>query len=207
MQRKFDNLNSQKSELQNIIDSQNARINDLLNSEKNAELLSKEAKRSIGYLQQRVTFDSTKLSDLQNAYADLSRQFYDYKMKHPEMYSPDGRKPAEDLADTNSLKLNLHYELSKTTPHNLLIYLIPDNPSNAKIIRKSSVYEIGCDIGFLTIKNKNIAKYKDSLYVFYNVKPGKYFVKMCSYYGGYGTVIKTSHGNVTVNFNASPPIR
>ncbi len=207
MQRKLDNLNSQKSELQNNIDSQNARINDLLNSKKNAELLSEEAKRSIGYLQQRVTFDSTKLSDLQKAYTNLSKQFYDYKMKHPEMYSPDGRKPAEDLADTNSLKLKLHYDLSNHTPHNLLIYLIPDNTSNKKIIKKSEVYEIGCDVNLSRVKPKKIAAFKDGLYVFYNVAPGKYFIKVCSYYGGFADYTKTQTGNVTINFDASPPIR
>ncbi len=207
MNQQFKNLKNQKAELLNNIDLQNARINGLLNNEKNASLVNEEAKRLIGYLQRRVTFDSTKLSDLQNGYADLSKQFYDYKMKHPEMYSPDGRKPEENMADTNSLKLNLHYDLSNTTPHNLLIYLIPDNPSNAKIIRKSKVYEVGCDINISKAKGKNIAKYKDGLYIFYDVAPGTYFIKVCSYYGGFETYTKQSSGNVTIKFDASPPIR
>ena len=207
MQKQFGNLNSQKSELQNNIELQNARINDLLNNKKSFDLLSQQAKRSIGYLQQRVTFDSTKLSDLQKSYADLSKQFYDYKMKHPEIYSSDGRTPETDLADTNSLKLKLHYDLSNTTPHNLLIYLIPDNNSNKKIIKKSEVYEVGCDVNISRVKDKNIAKYKDGLYVFYDVVPGTYFIKVCSYYGGFETYTKTKSGNVTINFNASPPIR
>lgn len=207
MKQQFKNLKNQKAELENNIDLQNSRINDLLNNKKADALLNEEAKRSIGYLQQRVTFDSIKLSDLQKAYADLSRQFYDYKMKHPEMYSPDGRKAEADLADTNSLKLKLKYDLSNTTPHNLLIYLIPDNNSNKKVIKKSEVYEIGCDVNIGRVKDKKIAKYKDGLYVFYNVAPGTYFIKVCSYYGGFETYTKKSNGNVTINFNASPPIR
>jgi hypothetical protein len=204
MQNQFENLKNQKSELQNNIDLQNARINDLLNTD---ALQSAEAKRSIQYLKQRVTFDSTKLSDLQKAYADLSRQFYDYKIKHPEMFSPEGRKQEIDAADTNSLKLNLHYELSKAIPHNLLIYLIPDNSSNKKVIRKSEIYEIGCDVNLSRVKDKKIAAYKNGLYVFYDVAPGTYFIKACSYYGGFETYTKKSRGNVTINFNASPPIR
>jgi hypothetical protein len=207
MQKQFGNLNNRKSELENNIDSQNARINDLLNNKKYSDLLGEQTKRSIGYLQQRVTFDSTKLSDLQKAYADLSKQFYDYKMKHPEMYAPDGRKPETDAADTNSLKLNLQYTLGSKIPQNLLIYLIPDNSSNAKIIKKLKVYEVGCDISISNIKYKKIAEYKDGLYVFYNVAPGKYFIKACSYYGGFEDYTKESNGNVTITFDGSPPIR
>ena len=100
------------------------RIAELLDNKNAASLLNDQAKRSIEFLQRRVTFDSTKLAQLQEAYAKLSRDFQNYKIKHPEMYSPVGREET-DAADTNSLKLNLKYELSKTIPHNLLIYLIP----------------------------------------------------------------------------------
>ncbi len=206
LQQKYADLNNQRLKLQNELDLQDAQIAELMNSKNAATLLSDEEKRSIQFLQRRVTFDSTRLSDLQKAYAKLSKDFQDYKIKHPEMYSPEGTAES-DAADTNSLKLNLKYELSKTIPRNLLIYLIPDNAANSKIIRKARVYEIGCDVGISTAKDKKIAKYKDGLYVFYNVAPGKYFIKICSYYGGFGDYTKKSNGNVTFNFDASPPIR
>ncbi len=96
--------------------------------------------------------------------------------------------------DSNSIVLDLHYSLGSKVPHNLLILLIPDVPANAKIIRKSKVYEIGCDIDILTIKDKDTASYyEQGKYVFRNVKPGNYFVKMCSYYGGYKPVIKKAN--------------
>ena len=65
----------------------------------------------------------------------------------------------------------------------------------------------GCDVGLSKAAGKKIAKYKDGLYVFYNVDPGKYFIKICSYYGGFEDYTKTSNGNVTIDFDASPPIR
>jgi hypothetical protein len=206
LQNQYNDLNNQRSQLQDELALQNAQIAELLGNKKAAALLNDEAKRSIQFLERRVSYDSTKLSQLQEAYARLSREFQDYKIKHPEVYSPEGRKES-DPADTNSLKLNLKYELSKTIPKNLLIYLVPVNSSNAKIIRKAKVYEIGCDVSIGTAKDTKTAKYKDGLYVFYNVAPGKYFIKICSYYGGFADYTKTQSGNVTINFDASPPIR
>jgi len=204
LQNQYNNLNGQRSQLQDQLASQNDQLAQLLNNKRTSDLLSDKDKRWIQFLQREVTFDSTKLADLQEAYAKLSREFQDYRFKHPEPYiSPI----VPDEADTNSLKLNLHYELSKKIPQNLLIYLIPDNEANSKIIRKARVYEIGCDVGISKAKDKKIAKYKDGLYVFYDVEPGKYFIKVCSYYGGFRDYTKQSNGNVTVNFDASPPIR
>ncbi len=205
LQNQYNDLNGQRSQLQDQLASQNAQLAQLLDNKRTSDLLSDNDKRLIQFLQRKITFDSTKLADLQEAYAKLSREFRDYRIKHPESYVPAVEET--DAADTNSLKLNLHYELSKTIPHNLLIYLIPDNSANGKIIRKARVYEIGCDVNIGTAKGKKIAKYKDGLYVFYNVDPGKYFIKVCSYYGGFRDYTKESRGNVTVNFDASPPIR
>lgn len=206
LQISFAEISNQRSQLKNEIALQSAQIAELLDNKNAAALLSDEDKRSIQFLQRRVIFDSTKLSDLQKAYAELSKQFYDYKLKHPEMYSPTGRLGSE-VADTNSLKLKLHFELSKNLPRNLLIYLIPDVAANAKIIRKSKVYEIGCDPGLDRAKDRKTAKYENGLYVFYDVNPGKYFIKVCSYYGGFEDFTKTKSGNVTIKFDASPPIR
>ena len=206
LQKRFAEINNQRSILKNEIASQNARIAELLGSNTASALLTDEAKRSIQFLQRQVTFDSTKLADLQEAYAKLSREFQDYRMKHPEMYSPSGREE-DNVADTNSLKLKVHFEFSKNPPKNLLIYLIPDVKANEKLIKKSRIYEIGCDPKLNLVHGKRTAEYKNGLYVFYNVDPGKYFIKVCSYYGGFEDYTKTKSGNVTIEFNASPPIR
>lgn len=185
---------------------QDAQIAELLDNKKASSLLSNEAKRSIDFLQRRVTFDSTKLADLQKAYATLSRQFQEYRVKHPERYSPSGQI-ADDVSDTNSLKLNVHFEFSKTPPKNLLIYLVPYVRANEKLIKKSRVYEIGCNAQLGNVKGVKAEKFKNGLYVFYDVNPGKYFIKVCSYYGGFEDFTKTKSGNETINIDASPPIR
>ena len=111
LQNQYNEINSQRSQLQDEIALQDAQIAQLLDNKKASDLLSDAAKRSILFLQRRVTYDSTKLVDLQNAYMKLSREFQDYKMKHPEMYDPSANEET-DAADTNNLKLNLKFELS-----------------------------------------------------------------------------------------------
>lgn len=209
MQKQFDDLINQRSQLQNDMNLQKTQIDDLLNDKKKLTSTNSAAKRMNDFLQRQLSFDSSKLVLLQKNYDDLRKEFHDYRINHPEFYSFAGRKNEEDFADTNSLKLNLHYASSKTkVPDNLSIYLIPYTNSNKKIISIAEVYEVGCDVLNLNkAKGKKTAKYKDGTYLFYDVTPGKYFIKICAYYGGYYTYTKKASGNVTVNFDASPPIR
>jgi hypothetical protein len=89
---------------------------------------------------------------------------------------------------------------------NLRIYLIPDSSSNKQIIRNAKTYEMYCDeMNLDKAKGKKIARYRNGTYKFYDVPPGKYFVKICTYYGGFYTFTKAAHGNVRVNWEASPP--
>ncbi len=207
LQKQYDSLNNRKLQLQGELVLQQSQISSLSGEKNAAVLFNSQAKRSIDVLQRRVTLDSTKLSDLQKAYAQQSREYKDYVANHPDTETKE-KIAKTNPPDTNSLKLRLRYDLSNKIPHNLIIYLIPDNKANAKLIRKSEVYEIGCDANIDLINDRKKAVYvnKDSLYVFYDVKPGKYFVKMCSYYGGYGKVEKY-YGNQTIDFEAAPPIR
>jgi hypothetical protein len=195
--------------LQHDMDLEKSQIADLLNDKKKLISTNNDTKRMNDFLQRQLSFDSNKLVLLQKNYDDLRKEFHDYRINHPEFYSPEGRKNEENFADTNSLKLNLHYGFSKTkAPDNLKIYLIPYNNENKKIINKAELYEVGCDVLNLNkAKDNKTAKYKDGTYSFYDVAPGKYFIKICAYYGGFYTYTKKSTGNVTVNFDASPPIR
>ena len=56
-------------------------------------------------------------------------------------------------------------------------------------------------------KGKKMARFKDGVYKFYDVQPGKYLVKICTYYGGYYSLTKSAPGNQEVKYEASPPIR
>ena len=206
LQNRFIEINNQRSQLRDEIALQDAQIAELLNNKKASALLNEQAKRSIEFLQRRVTFDSIKLVDLQQAYAKLSLEFQDYRRKHPELIRPKQLITAHP-EDTNSLKLKVTFESGKTVPNNLLIYLLPEIKANEKLIKRSSVYEIGCDPKIADAKGKKTAEFANGLYVFYDVPPGKYFLKVCAYYGGYQEYTKAKNGNVTINFDASPPIR
>ena len=206
LQNRFIEINNQRSQLRDEIALQDAQIAELLNNKKASALLNEQAKRSIEFLQRRVTFDSIKLVDLQQAYAKLSLEFQDYRRKHPELIRPKQLITAHP-EDTNSLKLKVTFESGKTVPNNLLIYLLPEIKANERLIKRSSVYEIGCDPKIADAKGKKTAEFANGLYVFYDVPPGKYFLKVCAYYGGYQEYTKAKNGNVTINFDASPPIR
>lgn len=210
LQKQFNDLNNQKFLFQNNIALQNAQIDSLINNKKKVDIINNDLKRNIENLKRIISFDSDRLVLLQKNYDDLRKEYNDYRIKHPELYSPENRPAEDEQSDTNSLKLNLFYSSSRKAkaPSNLEIYCIPVTDANKKIIRKAKVYEIGCDqLQLNKATGKKIAKFVNGIYTFYNVAPGKYFIKICAYYGGYYTYTKTSSGNVTVSFDASPPIR
>ena len=56
-------------------------------------------------------------------------------------------------------------------------------------------------------KDKRIAIYINGHYSFPNVATGKYLIKICDYYGGYYIYTKKSSEDVSLTWNAAPPIR
>ncbi|HEY0040992.1 MAG TPA: hypothetical protein VGB71_10030, partial [Flavisolibacter sp.] len=112
---------------------------------------------------------------------------------------------------TNGLELDLYYSVAKKgeskIPANLKIYLLPDSTANKKLIRSAKTYEINCDeLNLDRAKGKRLARYRNGKYKFYDVPPGKYFVKICTYYGGFYSFTKAA-GNEIREWDISPPIR
>ncbi|MDB5206541.1 MAG: hypothetical protein JWR72_1616, partial [Flavisolibacter sp.] len=178
-----------------------------------------EAKREIIYLQRKISADSSDLASLRTKYKNqvddyngLIKKFDDYIRQVSKRDGFEDTSADDTGIDTNSLHLKLYYSLAKNgqgkVPGNLKIYLIPDNSANKKIISNAKIYEVRCnELNLDGAKDKKVARYKNGVYKFYDVPPGKYFVKICEYYGGYYTYSKKSAGNVPVNWDASPPIR
>ena len=71
------------------------------------------------------------------------------------------------------------------------------------------VYEKHCNEANLNkALGKKIAIFSNDVYSFPNVPPGNYFIKICSYYGGYYTVTKRTTGNETTKkLDLAPPIK
>ena len=147
---------------------------------------------------------------LNGLYNDLMKKYYETP-KQNTGNNPNNKPVANSFDTTNSLKLDLYYGKKYNTklnpPSNLTIYLIPYQ-HNAGIIKKAKVYEINCDE--TALKNASgykIALYNNGNYYFQNVAQGKYFIKICTYYGGFYNYTKRSTGMETLSWDASPPIR
>ncbi|HEY0042780.1 MAG TPA: ATP-binding protein [Flavisolibacter sp.] len=204
-------LAKEKGELEKMVTTKTKAIDDFTTYQKKSDSTTKEAKWYITNLQKRVATDSARLALMQKNYKELISQYDNYilQVSRPEVLEDDGPDAAYD---TNSLHINLFYgapQSNKTsTAKNMRLYLIPDTDANKRIIRNAKTYEMYCDeLNLDKAKDKKIAKFKNGTYKFYDVPPGKYFVKICTYYGGFYTLTKSANGNMKVNWDASPPIR
>lgn len=224
LKKQYDDLKSAKTALDNINSKLDARVNSLTGDQSRTESENNELKRNIGALSKLKHDDSIEfkkdMQKLKGEYDLLKRNFEEYKLRYPvpPVVPPVNRPldfhpdPTPDGPDPNGLQLNLYYSSpkNKKVPGNLKIYLIPDSSYNKKIIREAMLYEIRCDELHLdNAQGKTqIATFNNKIYSFHNVAPGKYFIKICAYYGGYYLITKKTIGNVTTRpLDLSPPIR
>lgn len=84
-------------------------------------------------------------------------------------------------------------------PKNLSIYIIPYN----KITKRYMIYEASCDA---TVTSYRAASYYNGVYFLNDIAPGKYIVKICTYYGNY-KVIKKDEGKLVFSMSVSPPLQ
>ncbi|MGH2565178.1 MAG: hypothetical protein ACRDE5_11730, partial [Ginsengibacter sp.] len=133
--------------------------------------------------------------NLKGDYDLLKRNFDEYKASKQVVATPDVQQPP---ADKNNLTLNLYSSKNENIPGNLTIYLIPDVSANKKIIRDSKTYDNHYDFTNLSkAEGSKTATYNGSAYLFTDVAPGDYFIKICFYYGPYKSVTKKAAGNET----------
>ncbi|MES2893356.1 MAG: hypothetical protein V4725_15130 [Bacteroidota bacterium] len=162
-------------------------------------------------LRKRVTADSLSIISLKRELTALTIRFNNLHDLYESLMTT--KYPPPPNIDTNfNLKLNLYYTGKKNTrikaPGNLSIYLIPDIINNKKIIRQAKLFEIRCDLPALKkAQNFQIANYHNGKYGFAGLPAGKYFVKICDYYGGYYSFTKNAEGVQEIDWDAAPPIR
>lgn len=212
LKKKYEDFAPQKEILEKSIALQTSQITSLTDSLERSVFNNRSAQREIAALQKKLSDESGSLALLQKNHKDLIKNYDDFIIQVTRREIPDDTANEGPHSDTASLQLNLKYTASKkgdaSVPANLKIYLIPYNSSNKSIINNAQLYEIRCDeMNLDKAKDKRIARYKKGSYLFYDVPPGKYFVKICAYYGGYYTYTKKSFGNVAVDWEMSPPIR
>ena len=167
----------------------------------------------IDLLKRRIALDSSRLVRQQSNYNELvkaQQALFNDDANADIIQTKNLVTPFDAAADTNSLRLALQPGAFKgaTTPENLKVYLIPRTAANAAIIKQASTYEIRCDeMNLDRAKDKRLARYVNGNYIFLNVPPGTYFVKICTYYGGFYNVTKKEQGNMALRFDASPPVQ
>lgn len=109
-------------------------------------------------------------------------------------------QPAVITPDENSIVIELDGKSRKgdiVIPSNLTIYLIPGNG------KKHQKYEAACSQG---LEGNTTAKYYNGLYFFNSVEPGKYLIKICTYYGNFKLIDKPS-GKYNLKMLIAPPIQ
>lgn len=202
-------LVKEKAELEKVFTVRGREIDNFKESQRRSDSITKEAKRHIAGLQKRVATDSARLALLQKNYKELIADYDNYilQVSRPVTIEDDGPDAA---FDTNSLHVNLFFgpsaKVSSNVAKSLRLYLIPDIPSNKRMIHNAKTYEMYCDeMNLEKAAGRKIARFRNGTYKFYDVPPGKYLVKICTYYGGFYTFTKAAAGNVTVSWEASPP--
>lgn len=176
-----------------------------------SEMAYQNAVNNISNLRGRISRDSTAMESLKRDLTALTIRFNNLQDLYQALMIK--RYPPPPAVDTNfNLKMNLYYSSSKKNrikaPGNLSIFLIPDIINNRKIIRQAKLYEIRCDENSLRKANNfQMATYYNGQYGFAGLPAGKYFVKICTYYGGYYTFTKNADPVQEIDWDASPPIR
>ena len=117
---------------------------------------------------------------------------------------------------SQTIKGNLFYDMGARqrakSASGLIVYLIPNISPNKRIIQAASTYDAYCNERALKLAEgyRITVTDNDGNFFFNNINPGKYLIKVCTYYGGYYDVnIKTSfQGTISLpKFEADPPIK
>lgn len=120
----------------------------------------------------------------------------------------------EDLL-SQTIKGKLYYDLGNRkskSAADLIVYLIPNNRENQRIIGAASQYEVACkEENIKSAKGYRITVTdKEGNFFFNNINKGRYLIKICTYYGGYYNINIKANFKGTISlprFEADPPIK
>ena len=151
--------------------------------------------REVDELRRRLNEANNEILRLNNEIAGLrnkgsSEVYATASTKKPEYVEDKVPEP-----DDNSIIIELD-TTGIVMPSYLKIYLIPYE----KKVKKYMVYETSCNV-----TGYEATKY-NGLYFFNSVEPGKYLIKICTYYGNY-KLVRKDEGKMIVKMQVSPPLQ
>lgn len=215
LRQSFETLTKELKDRRDKFDALNLEIAQVRSQLSEANKVSEEAGSKVGNemsnLRSRIATDSLALHKLNAELTALTIRFNNLQDLYQALMIK--KYPPPPGVDTNfNVKLKLYYGSSRKSrveaPGNLSIFLIPDVPANRSIIRQAKLYEIYCDENKLQKANGfQTATYHNGHYGFNQLPAGKYFVKICTYYGGYYSFTKKSDGVEEIEWDAAPPIK
>lgn len=210
-QRKIDAVRKLKSDdsvaLQNNMNDLNQKYTELKNTYAGLNTDYTNLKNESANYKNDNAALKTSYDNLKRDYDLLNKNYNELKKSNSPVNTP-APQPVTPV-DNNKLILNLYSASSDGVPDNLVIYLVPDVSANKKIIRQASQFEKGCDNDLLKgAQGVKVANFDNDVYSFADVAPGDYFIKFCTYYGGYYMITKKATGNETTKrLNIAPPVK
>lgn len=195
--KKIEDIRSSSDDLIKDKDKQIANLQSAIN---NADKTITELKEQIKTLNSKIYQDSLSNSKTKSKLDNANTELEKIKKGKKD-------KDVDDeniIGGPNNLLLNL-VETKRVKSENLNIYLIPY--SNSKEVKDLMNYEISCnEYNIRKIKGYKVAKISRGIYFFKNVDPGKYLLKICTYYGNY-QVINKVNGQQTITLMIAPPVQ
>lgn len=184
-QVKIDKLNKEKHVLQNQLDNE-VRIVTVEKKDASKDKLIAELRN--------------KLAAKENEIASLKRKSDTPVYKDAVGFvaiETEVKKP-----DEKSIVISLDRGLrngGEVALNNVDIYLIP---YSKRVEKRFKVYEVSCDLSYINSLDSRKALIYQGEYFFNDVQPGKYIIKICSYYGGY-SVVRKNGSRQTVSMKVS----
>jgi len=117
------------------------------------------------------------------------------------------------IARMNKEGVPITYEPEKPKDNSLIVQPVPSNnidvyliPYSRKAKKKFMVYEAACDLSLINDFGGKLAGNYKGQHFFNDVKPGRYIVKFCTYFGNFKEIEKTNEKQF-ITLQTSPPIK
>ena len=130
------------------------------------------------------------------------RQSYRDSLYRSSLAATTIKIPEKKTVKPNEDALIIDFDKGSLTLDGVSVYLIP----YSKNVKGLMEYEIYCDMAEVNRLKGKQADYYNGEFFFNDVKPGKYLIKVCCYYGNYKVINRVS-GSQVIEMQLAPPVQ